>query len=369
MDLMMERLGKGMILTEEEEELLIIPQGAWTGHVTQEGYYLVGRLLAPRPYRLEYLRNTLVPVINPVKGMDMREIGCNRYLYTSYGGGTRNRSDNGDRGSVRCGGDIFSAPCMLQSGIRELREEGTWAVNLVEHESPPRKGDRQDRDTMASPTHNNMQPITEPHLTQDPGRHTTQPTSPPSPTRTICAPAQPTAGPRPKQYPGQTLKNHSPHLDQAQHDVQLPQPVSQPEPKSVNPDPPTPKPESPINPEPVSRSQINVETAVIFSGQPSPSPTTPPTQTNPDIHSTADVASQPANFTTPRHRSAGGRITPNPPTPHHHANPPTPPTNRRHPTSPHRTLYPHNREPHPCRRALLGGGTNPIGGRNPHSQN
>ncbi|KAL0361162.1 UNVERIFIED_CONTAM: hypothetical protein Sradi_3800700 [Sesamum radiatum] len=81
MELEAERLAKSLVLTEEEGARLIVPAGIWNETVAREGYYLVGRLLSSKPYRIEYLRSTLASIINPLKGMSVTELEGNRLLF------------------------------------------------------------------------------------------------------------------------------------------------------------------------------------------------------------------------------------------------------------------------------------------------
>lgn len=89
----MDRLGKYLILIEEEEERITIPHGIWSGDIESGGFYLVGRHLAPSPrsYRFEYLTS----VINLVKGMEMKELGENRFLFMFHHIIDRNRAMEG----------------------------------------------------------------------------------------------------------------------------------------------------------------------------------------------------------------------------------------------------------------------------------
>ncbi|KAL0405216.1 UNVERIFIED_CONTAM: hypothetical protein Slati_3835500 [Sesamum latifolium] len=82
MDLEAERLADALVLTEEEGEKLIVPSGVWiNGTIEQDGYYLVGRLLSSKSYRIEYLRSMLASIINPLKGMETTELGGSRLLF------------------------------------------------------------------------------------------------------------------------------------------------------------------------------------------------------------------------------------------------------------------------------------------------
>ncbi|KAL0378827.1 UNVERIFIED_CONTAM: hypothetical protein Sradi_3188200 [Sesamum radiatum] len=75
------RLGRALVLTEEEDEGVTISPGTWLGKVGSDGFYLVGRILSTRVYRLEFVRTTLKAAMNPVKGMEISKIGEGRLLF------------------------------------------------------------------------------------------------------------------------------------------------------------------------------------------------------------------------------------------------------------------------------------------------
>ncbi|KAL0410891.1 UNVERIFIED_CONTAM: hypothetical protein Slati_3678800 [Sesamum latifolium] len=75
------RLAQNLRLTEEEEDRLIIPHGIWDGKTERDGYYVVGRLLSQKSYRIEYVRSTLAAIISPLRGMEIMEIGDKRLLF------------------------------------------------------------------------------------------------------------------------------------------------------------------------------------------------------------------------------------------------------------------------------------------------
>ncbi|KAL0345439.1 UNVERIFIED_CONTAM: hypothetical protein Sradi_4375200 [Sesamum radiatum] len=76
-----EMLGKSLVLTEAEQDSLIIQGGEGSRVEEQEGYYVVGRLLSAKSYRTEFIRSTLLSVMNPEKGMTIRDIGNGRLLF------------------------------------------------------------------------------------------------------------------------------------------------------------------------------------------------------------------------------------------------------------------------------------------------
>ncbi|KAK4438774.1 hypothetical protein Salat_0212000, partial [Sesamum alatum] len=77
MDTTMDRLGKSLILIEEEE---YSGRGMVWG-AQRGGFCLVGRLLASRIYKFDCLRSTRTSVVILVKGMNMKEIGENRFRF------------------------------------------------------------------------------------------------------------------------------------------------------------------------------------------------------------------------------------------------------------------------------------------------
>ncbi|KAK4397799.1 hypothetical protein Sango_1255400 [Sesamum angolense] len=78
------RLGKALVLMEEEDEGVMPSKGTWQGKPYEEGFYLVGRILSSKVYKLEFVRTTLMAAMNPVKGMDISKIGEGRLLFKFY---------------------------------------------------------------------------------------------------------------------------------------------------------------------------------------------------------------------------------------------------------------------------------------------
>ncbi|KAL0374374.1 UNVERIFIED_CONTAM: Retrovirus-related Pol polyprotein from transposon RE2 [Sesamum radiatum] len=81
MEVAVEKLGKALVLTEDEEDSLVWLQGDWSGTLESDGFYLVGGLLSTRLYRLEFIRSTLLAVMNPKKDMIIHDIGDNPLLF------------------------------------------------------------------------------------------------------------------------------------------------------------------------------------------------------------------------------------------------------------------------------------------------
>ncbi|KAL0434846.1 UNVERIFIED_CONTAM: hypothetical protein Sradi_0192500 [Sesamum radiatum] len=64
-----------------EQDKLIIQQEDWIGTEEQGGYYLVGKILLTKAYRIEAIRSTLMAIMNPKRGMVIREIEDKRLLF------------------------------------------------------------------------------------------------------------------------------------------------------------------------------------------------------------------------------------------------------------------------------------------------
>ncbi|KAL0448799.1 UNVERIFIED_CONTAM: hypothetical protein Slati_1436300 [Sesamum latifolium] len=76
----MDRLGKSLILTEEEEEELILPLQACQGGTEVDGFPLVGRLLSPRYVWFDVFQMTLTILFRPIKGMTVKMLEEHRFL-------------------------------------------------------------------------------------------------------------------------------------------------------------------------------------------------------------------------------------------------------------------------------------------------
>ncbi|KAL0352184.1 UNVERIFIED_CONTAM: hypothetical protein Scaly_1607100 [Sesamum calycinum] len=55
--------------------------GTWNGKKEKDGFYLVGRILALKTYRFDYVKSTLLSAMNSGNGMKISEIGNDRYLF------------------------------------------------------------------------------------------------------------------------------------------------------------------------------------------------------------------------------------------------------------------------------------------------
>ncbi|KAK4426428.1 hypothetical protein Salat_1411400 [Sesamum alatum] len=67
-------------LTEEERQRLVLPGGLWHADSDTHRLCLVGRLLSSRVPQFETFSTSVQGMINPVKGMDIRQIGGGRFL-------------------------------------------------------------------------------------------------------------------------------------------------------------------------------------------------------------------------------------------------------------------------------------------------
>ncbi|KAL0313074.1 UNVERIFIED_CONTAM: hypothetical protein Sradi_5706700 [Sesamum radiatum] len=81
MEFAAEMLGKGLVLTEAEQDGLLFQDREWLGTEEHEGYYLVGRILSSKAHRIEFIRSTLTSIMNPKKGMPVKDIGLGRLLF------------------------------------------------------------------------------------------------------------------------------------------------------------------------------------------------------------------------------------------------------------------------------------------------
>ncbi|KAL0451724.1 UNVERIFIED_CONTAM: hypothetical protein Slati_1150500 [Sesamum latifolium] len=76
----LDRLNKAWRLNDDEEDPVLVPGGLWEAHVESHNLCLVGRLLSNRPYRHEALSTSLLSMLQPVKGMDVKQLDEGRIL-------------------------------------------------------------------------------------------------------------------------------------------------------------------------------------------------------------------------------------------------------------------------------------------------
>ncbi|KAK4435211.1 hypothetical protein Salat_0684400 [Sesamum alatum] len=67
-------------LTDEEDQRLVLPGGLWHADSDSHRLCLVGRLLSSRVPRFEAFSTSIQGMINPVRGIEVRQIGCGRFL-------------------------------------------------------------------------------------------------------------------------------------------------------------------------------------------------------------------------------------------------------------------------------------------------
>ncbi|KAL0457898.1 UNVERIFIED_CONTAM: hypothetical protein Slati_0417000 [Sesamum latifolium] len=79
-----EKLHQSLNFTDEEEGGVIAPLGVWNSESDEQGFLMVGRILAHRPYHPEALRTALLSSFNPVKGMEFKLIDGDRFLLKFY---------------------------------------------------------------------------------------------------------------------------------------------------------------------------------------------------------------------------------------------------------------------------------------------
>ncbi|KAL0408406.1 UNVERIFIED_CONTAM: hypothetical protein Sradi_1775000 [Sesamum radiatum] len=80
MDFDLERLGRSLVLKEDEVGGVALSEDVWRGDNVKEGYLLVGRLLTPCPYRYDVLRMTLTTILHPIKRLTVTVLTDNRFL-------------------------------------------------------------------------------------------------------------------------------------------------------------------------------------------------------------------------------------------------------------------------------------------------
>ncbi|KAL0316501.1 UNVERIFIED_CONTAM: hypothetical protein Sradi_5528300 [Sesamum radiatum] len=76
----MDRLGKSLVLTEDEVAGSEISSTREIGNTENVAFLLVGRLLTPRAFWYDVLSSTLSTFLRPAGGMDVRLVGDNRFL-------------------------------------------------------------------------------------------------------------------------------------------------------------------------------------------------------------------------------------------------------------------------------------------------
>ncbi|KAL0293786.1 UNVERIFIED_CONTAM: hypothetical protein Scaly_2575700 [Sesamum calycinum] len=69
MEAALDKMGRSLILTEEEDLGLVLPTGVWHSESENRGFHLVGRILSHKPYNAEALQSILRTAFNPAKGM------------------------------------------------------------------------------------------------------------------------------------------------------------------------------------------------------------------------------------------------------------------------------------------------------------
>ncbi|KAL0434851.1 UNVERIFIED_CONTAM: hypothetical protein Sradi_0193000 [Sesamum radiatum] len=79
------RLSSVLTLTEEEEGGEVCPAGLWHAEPLSRDFFILGRLLSPKPFHPDAFQSTLRTTFQPVKGMDFKLIEADRFpLKFSY---------------------------------------------------------------------------------------------------------------------------------------------------------------------------------------------------------------------------------------------------------------------------------------------
>ncbi|KAK4420963.1 hypothetical protein Salat_2046800 [Sesamum alatum] len=74
-------IGRALSLAEQENLDVVVPREIW-GRETDYSLSLVGRVVMRRAYNFDALKEVLLRVINPRKGMQFRKIGADRLIIT-----------------------------------------------------------------------------------------------------------------------------------------------------------------------------------------------------------------------------------------------------------------------------------------------
>ncbi|KAL0408771.1 UNVERIFIED_CONTAM: hypothetical protein Sradi_1811500 [Sesamum radiatum] len=76
----LQRMGKSLVLTEDENQGVVMSVGVWQSDSEVRGFHLVGRILTHRPYNNEALKSVLQSSFNPAQGMQITFIENGRFL-------------------------------------------------------------------------------------------------------------------------------------------------------------------------------------------------------------------------------------------------------------------------------------------------
>ncbi|KAL0448004.1 UNVERIFIED_CONTAM: hypothetical protein Slati_1928300 [Sesamum latifolium] len=74
------KMGKALVLIEEEDMGVVMPAGVWNSDFEARGFHLVGSILSHKPYNNEALKSVLQSSFNPAKGMHITFIENGRFL-------------------------------------------------------------------------------------------------------------------------------------------------------------------------------------------------------------------------------------------------------------------------------------------------
>ncbi|KAK4428982.1 hypothetical protein Salat_1198200 [Sesamum alatum] len=80
MELNLEQLDRALVLTEEEARGVTLSEVEWEGCREVTGFMMVACLLTPRPFRYDVLKATLLSILRPVRGMELKLLQGNRFL-------------------------------------------------------------------------------------------------------------------------------------------------------------------------------------------------------------------------------------------------------------------------------------------------
>ncbi|KAL0458784.1 UNVERIFIED_CONTAM: hypothetical protein Slati_0505600 [Sesamum latifolium] len=116
MEAELKRLGRSLVLTEDEDLGAVMPAGIWHSDPDQGGFHTVGRVISHKPYNVETLKIILQSSFNPAKGMEISFIENGRFLLKFF--------HTIDRDRV-----LASGPCAFEKNLVVL-------ANILENENP-----------------------------------------------------------------------------------------------------------------------------------------------------------------------------------------------------------------------------------------
>ncbi|KAL0403879.1 UNVERIFIED_CONTAM: hypothetical protein Sradi_2028700 [Sesamum radiatum] len=124
MDVFCNKLGKTLRLTEKEGAGSVITDGLWSSDSEFFHLFLVGRVLSNKQPRFEALASSVTSMLNPVKGLEMKNLADGRFLIRFNHILDRNRALEGCPWS-------FEKNTIVLSGIGVNEIHLTWILTGV----------------------------------------------------------------------------------------------------------------------------------------------------------------------------------------------------------------------------------------------